>query len=66
MPKYNSRRPVRNVKDGVSIVAEGAPGGMRKIRDPLGHGLAVPYKDSKGNSVLRAPDGRVFISKPFK
>lgn len=66
MPKYNSRRPPRNVQNGIAIVAEGAPGGMRKIRDPLGHQLAVPQKDKQGNSVYVAPDGRTFVSKPLK
>lgn len=62
MSKLNNRQQ-RKVKDGVSIVNEAAPGGLRKIRSPIGHQLATPTVDSKGNAVLKTPDGRTFISR---
>lgn len=66
MSKLSNNRQQRNVKDGVAIVSAGASGGMRKIRSPLGHQLAVPTVDSQGNSVLRTTDGRTFVSKRIK
>lgn len=62
-PSLKTKAPQRNVKDGVAVIAGSAHGGPRKLRDPLGHGLAVPTIDGNGKTVLRTSDGRTFISR---
>lgn len=62
-PSLKTKQAQRSVKDGVAIIAGSAAGGPRKLRDPLGHGLAVPTVDEKGNKVFRTPDGRMFTSR---
>ncbi len=63
MPKLSNNSRQRRLKAGVDVVNEASPGGMRKIRSPLGHQLAVPMPDGKGGQVLRTQDGRTFVSK---
>ena len=63
MAKISSNQRQRRVRAGVDVVSENAPGGMRKIRSPLGHQLAVPVSDGSGGQVLKTQDGRTFISK---
>jgi hypothetical protein len=62
-PSLKTKVPQRNVKDGVAVIAGSAHGGPRKLRDPLGHGLATPTTDSSGKTVLRTADGRTFTSR---
>lgn len=63
MPKLSNNPRQRRLKGGVDVVSEAAPGGMRKIRSPLGHQLAVPTVDRNGKQVLRTQDGRTYISR---
>lgn len=62
-PSLKSKHAQRNLQDGVAVIAGSGPGGPRKIRDPLSHGLAVPTTDEKGNKVFRTQDGRTFTSR---
>lgn len=64
MSKPN-KRIQRSVDGNVSVVSQNSPGGMRKMRSPLGHQLAVSTVNSKGQKVLQTPDGRQFISRKF-
>jgi len=64
-PSLKTKVPQRNIKDGVAVIAGSAHGGPRKLRDPLGHGLAVPTTDAQGKPVLQTSDGRKFTSRKF-
>ena len=52
--------------NGSAVVYEGAPGGARKLRCPGSHQLAVPARTRDGSSVMRAPNGTTYVSKPLK
>jgi hypothetical protein len=64
-PSLKTKQAQRSIKDGVAVIAGSAAGGPRKLRDPLGHGLAVPTLDEKGKQVFRSADGRTFTSRKF-
>jgi hypothetical protein len=53
----------RKVKGGVVIVKEGTPGGLRKLRCPTSHGIAVPAIRADGTRVLRTPNGVEYVTK---
>jgi len=56
-------RRARKVTDGVAVVHESAPGGMRKIRCPATHQLAVTSRSTDGSTVLRTPGGVTYVTK---
>jgi len=64
-PSLKTKQAQREVKNGVAVIAGSAPGGLRKLRDPLSHGLATPTLDEKGKPVFRSADGRTFTSRKF-
>jgi hypothetical protein len=56
-------RRVRVAEGGTSVIHEAAPGGMKKLRCPGTHQLAVPQHLSDGRSVLRTPNGTTYVTK---
>jgi hypothetical protein len=44
-------------KTGITVVKEGAAGGMRKMRCPNCGGLAVPSRTNNGKAVFRCTTG---------
>lgn len=49
---------------GVNVVKTSAVGGMRQLRCPRCHGMAVPTKDVKGNAVMKCGQcGTTFSSR---
>ena len=58
-------RQARQVEGGKMVLHESAPGGMRKVRTP-DHQLAVPTRMRDGSTVLKAPNGKTYRSKPMK
>lgn len=58
-------RQGRQVEGGKVVIHESARGGMRKMRTP-DHQLAVPKKQRDGSTVLQAPNGQTYRSRPMK
>ncbi len=58
-------RQGRQVEGGKVVIHESAPGGMRKLRTP-DHQLAIETRARDGSSVLRAPNGKTYRTRPMK
>lgn len=56
-------RHARKGEGGVAVIHEATPGGMRKMRCPGTHQLAVPMRTRDGQSVLRTPNGTTYVTK---
>ena len=61
VPENRQARRVEGTS--VTVVHESAPGGMRKIRCPGSHQLAVPMRATDGSTVLRTQNGRSYVTK---
>lgn len=60
-------RRVRRVEGTpISVLHESAQGGMRKMRCPATHQLAVPSRSSDGSSVLKTPNGTTYVTKKLR
>jgi len=60
-------RRVRRVEGtGVDVLHEAAPGGMRKMRCPGTHQLAVPTRAADGSSVMKTPNGTTYVTKKLR
>lgn len=56
----------RRVRKGAGgEVYSGAPGGMRKVRDPITHQLAVPTRARDGSQVLQSRGGTTLVTRPL-
>jgi hypothetical protein len=66
MKHLSSSRRVRVGANGVAVVHESAPGGLRKLRCPETHQLAVPVATRDGSKVVRTPSGVTYVSKPLR
>lgn len=64
VPETRQARRVEGTK--VSVLHEAAPGGMRKIRCPGTHQLAVPTRAADGSSVLKTPNGTSYVTKRMR
>lgn len=53
----------RKVQGGIDIVKQGTAGGLKKMRCPNSHGIAVPAVRPDGTRVLRAPNGTEYITR---
>jgi hypothetical protein len=60
-------RRVRKVEGTqVSVLHESAQGGMRKMRCPATHQLAVPTRAADGSSVMKTPNGTMYVTKKLR
>lgn len=51
---------------GVTVIKSATPGGMRKVRCPKCHGMAVPSKNAQGKDILKCGQcGCEFSSRPM-
>lgn len=66
MKMVSADKRARKVTAGVAVIHESAPGGMKKMRCPATHQLAVPERDRTGASVLRTPGGTTYVTRPMK
>ena len=57
------RRARQIAGTNVRVVHEAGVGGMRKMRCPGTHQLAVPARAPDGSSVLRTPGGTTYVTK---
>lgn len=64
--KYNPNSLARKTEGPVTVVKESGAGGMRKMRCPTTHQLAVPARASDGSSVFQAPGGTRYVSRPMR
>lgn len=56
-------RRTRVAEGGTKVLHEAAPGGMKKMRCPGTHQLAVPQHTQNGTSVLRTPNGTTYVTR---
>jgi hypothetical protein len=50
----------------VAVLHESAQGGMRKLRCPATHQLAVPTSNPDGSTVLKTPNGTTYVTKRMR
>jgi len=62
MSKLSNKRSGRRV-GAITVLKEGAPGGMKKFRCPVSQQLAVPTTRSDGSRVFRTPNGVEYITR---
>lgn len=58
-------RRARRVDGGPVVIHEASTGGMRKLRCPGTHQLAVPTRTREGQEVFRTANGSTYRAKKF-
>jgi hypothetical protein len=64
VPDTRNARRVSGTKK--VVVHERVAGGMKKIRCPTSHQIAVPSRAGDGSTVLKTQNGTTYVTRPLK